>query len=189
MKLGLQGVTVVVSAGDRGVGFWRKCITGEANQTLFEPLTPPSCPYVLSVGGTEWRRRNATTPRQPWEKFDEVAATTFPTGGGFSNVFGTPDYQRDAVDRYFQQTVLPFGGYRNFSSAEGGVYHRDGRGYPDVAVVAEHQVIYAGGRWRLVGGTSLAAPLWASFLTLLNEARLGANKSTIGFVNPVLVCV
>ncbi|KAL2255855.1 hypothetical protein VTK26DRAFT_2608 [Humicola hyalothermophila] len=35
-------------------------------------------------------------------------------------------------------------------------------------------------------GTSVAVPIWASILTLINEERLAANKSTVGFVHQVL---
>lgn len=38
----------------------------------------------------------------------------------------------------------------------------------------------------LIGGTSAAAPTFASILTRINDERLKAGKSTIGFVNPVL---
>jgi len=34
-------------------------------------------------------------------------------------------------------------------------------------------------------GTSLAAPLWASVLTLINEERTAVGKGPVGFVNPV----
>jgi tripeptidyl-peptidase-1 len=36
-------------------------------------------------------------------------------------------------------------------------------------------------------GTSVATPVWASILTLINEERLAAGKSTVGFVQQVLV--
>lgn len=39
----------------------------------------------------------------------------------------------------------------------------------------------------LVGGTSASAPTFAAILTRINEERLSAGKSTVGFVNPVLV--
>jgi tripeptidyl-peptidase-1 len=38
----------------------------------------------------------------------------------------------------------------------------------------------------LVGGTSASAPVFASILNRINEERLAVNKSTVGFVNPVL---
>ena len=48
MKLGLQGVSVLVSSGDDGVG--SNC------GGTFQVKYPSSCPYVTSVGGTMVRR-------------------------------------------------------------------------------------------------------------------------------------
>jgi len=39
---------------------------------------------------------------------------------------------------------------------------------------------------KLWGGTSVAAPLFASILTRINEERLKSGRSTVGFVSPVL---
>lgn len=38
----------------------------------------------------------------------------------------------------------------------------------------------------LIGGTSASAPAFAAILTRINEVRLIAGKSTVGFVNPML---
>jgi len=191
MKLALQGVTIVESSGDDGVGAPNECM-GDNGQ-IFAPYTANTCPYVLSIGSTEWDRPDPSAPRTPWEKLDEVATKRFPSGGGFSNVFGIPSYQRAAVDAYFKQVHLPFSGYHhyvengNFSSVKGGVYHHGGRAYPDVAAVGDRQVVYADGSWWLVGGTSLSAPVWGAVLTLVNEARIAAGKPTVGFIHPIIV--
>ncbi|KAL9476114.1 hypothetical protein ACSS6W_005955 [Trichoderma asperelloides] len=133
-------------------------------------------------------------PEAPYEKLNEVATTRFASGGGFSQIFGTPGYQQQAVTAYFDQveSSLPFSGYNNFvingnySSVTSGVYHRGGRGYPDVAAVGDRQVVFTGGKWQLIGGTSLSSPAFASVITLINEARLEAGKSTLGYLHPVL---
>ena len=99
------------------------------------------------------------------------------------------------MSAYFDQveSSLPFDGYHhfvvngNFSSVTGGVYHHGGRAYPDVSAVGDRQVVYQNGSWWLVGGTSLSSPIWGAVLTLVNEARLAAGKSTIGFIHPILV--
>jgi tripeptidyl-peptidase-1 len=135
MKLGLQGVTVVASAGDAGVG--PKVCNG-ASGNIFAPDYLSTCPYILSVGSTEWDRYNQSTPPTPGQKLHEVATKRFPGGGGFSNVFGVPSYQQEAVATYFEQKErsFNFSGYHhfvkdgNFSSVKHGVYHRGGRGYP-----------------------------------------------------------
>lgn len=195
MKLVLQGTTVVMSSGDFGVeGFFGSPCLGDSG-LIFDPLWGATCPYVLAVGGTEWDRFDPSVTPVPGEKLREVATYGFPSGGGFSNVFGVADYQRDAVSGYFDQveSSLPFDGYHhyvidgNFSSIAGGVYHHGGRAYPDVAAVGDRQLVYQNGSWWLVAGTSLSSPVWGAVLTLVNEARLAAGKSTLGFAHPILV--
>ncbi|KAF4633910.1 hypothetical protein G7Y89_g4204 [Cudoniella acicularis] len=193
MKLALQGTTIVMSSGDDGVGGPAGTCNG-ASGNIFEVDFASSCPYVLSVGSTEWDRFNNATAPIPGQKLHEIATRRFPSGGGFSNIFGVASYQRDAVSEYFDQveSSLGFDGYHNFvnnsdfSSVTGGVYHHGGRGYPDVGAVGDRQVVYSNGSWWLVGGTSLSSPVWGAVLTLVNEARLEVGKSTLGFIHPVL---
>ncbi|KAK1766642.1 alkaline serine protease [Phialemonium atrogriseum] len=200
MKLGLQGVTVVISSGDDGVGSY----PGDAglqngcagpNGTVFYPGSDATCPFVLAVGSTQLDGPPGTGnfSRTSACRLTEVATTRFPSGGGFSNVFDTPAYQRRAVETYLADTApgLAFEGYSgdpgtNFSDVGDGVYRIGGRGYPDVAAVGDRFVVRAGGSWGTIGGTSLSAPVWAAFLTLVNEERIAAGKGTVGFINPVL---
>lgn len=192
MKLALQGTTILMSSGDSGVG-GETC--NGASGKIFDPNFASTCPYVLSVGSTEWDRFNASTVPTPGDKLNEIATRRFPSGGGFSNVFPIPSYQRDAVSAYFDQVekTLGFDGYHhpvangNFTSVTGGVYHHGGRAYPDVAAVGDRQVVYSNGSWWLVGGTSLSSPVFGAVLTLVNEERIAAGKSSVGFIQPVLV--
>jgi len=39
----------------------------------------------------------------------------------------------------------------------------------------------------IIGGTSASCPVFAAVLTRINDERLKAGKSTVGFVNPILV--
>ena len=61
MKLALQGHTIVVSSGDYGVagnpifapkGFSLDCTSSAHRYKVHKPMTPSTCPYVTSVGGT-----------------------------------------------------------------------------------------------------------------------------------------
>jgi tripeptidyl-peptidase-1 len=193
MKLALQGTTVVMSSGDSGVGDPTTCLGSSGK--IFEPDFASTCPYILSVGSTELDRFNPKVAPTPGKPLHEVATARFYSGGGFSNVFGIPSYQRDAVSGYFDQVekTLGFDGYHhyvvdgNFSSVTGGVYHHGGRAYPDVGAIGDRQVTYSNGSWYLVGGTSLSAPIWGAVLTLVNEQRIAAGKSTVGFIHPVIV--
>lgn len=62
-----------------------------------------------------------------------------------------------------------------------------GRGYPDVAAIGDFYVIRAQGTFGRAGGTSLSAPIWAAVVTRVNEERIAAGKSSLGFLNPTLV--
>lgn len=193
MKLALQGTTIVMSSGDDGVG--DEVCNGDSGK-IFEVDFASSCPYVLSVGSTEWDRFSNTTAPIPGQKLNEVATKRFPSGGGFSNVFPEPSYQKSAVSTYLATTgsKLGFTSYTDvvtnsdFSNVTGnGVFHVGGRAYPDVGAVGDRQVTYSNGSWWLVGGTSLSAPVWGAVLTLVNEKRLEAGKRSVGFIHPVLV--
>ncbi|KAI1411855.1 peptidase S8/S53 domain-containing protein [Hypoxylon sp. FL1857] len=194
MKLGLQGVSVVFSSADFGVqggpGWsWNSdgCL---GNGSIFNPAYPAGCPYITVAGATYLPTGANVTADE------EVAANTpgLRSGGGFSNIYAAPDYQKDAVDNYFQVAdpivkAYPYYTTTNNESlgANGGIYNRGGRGYPDVSAVGDNMVVYAFNQTVYpIGGTSASAPIFGSILTLINEARLAAGKSTVGFVNPVL---
>lgn len=68
----------------------------------------------------------------------------------------------------------------------GGIYNKAGRGYPDVSAVGDNGVVVNAGEQVLEGGTSMATPLFAGILTRINEQRIAAGKSPIGFANPAL---
>jgi tripeptidyl-peptidase I len=68
----------------------------------------------------------------------------------------------------------------------GGIYNRAGRGVPDVAANAANLATFNQGEFFHFYGTSLAAPIWASVITLINQQRTIAGKGPVGFINPVL---
>jgi tripeptidyl-peptidase-1 len=194
MKLALQGTTIVMSAGDSGVGGDAGTCNG-ASGNIFEVDFASSCPYVLSVGSTEWDRFDTSVTPVAGQKLKEIATRRFPSGGGFSNVFPQPSYQSAAVSTYFKEvgSSLGFEGYTatvtdgDFSNVTSGVFKIGGRAYPDVGAVGDRQVVYSNGSWWLVGGTSLSSPVWGAVLTLVNEERISRGKSSVGFIHPVLV--
>lgn len=117
----------------------------------------------------------------------------FPSGGGFSNLYAQPSYQKTAVANYFAtaKPTYPYystSGTNNPSAAVygNGIYNRAGRGYPDAAAVGDNVLIFNNGAPTLIGGTSAAAPVFAAILNRINEERIAVGKSTIGFVNPTM---
>jgi tripeptidyl-peptidase I len=84
--------------------------------------------------------------------------------------------------KYFKDTPPPY----NLTSYGNPFFNQSGRGYPDVSAVGLNILLYVGGQPNFVGGTSASAPIFASIINLINEKRLGAGKSTVGFINPAL---
>lgn len=167
-SVGARGVSLLFSSGDHGVGdgisnpAHQICKTNDGrNITTFLPMFPASCPYVTAVGGTT--------------NVPEIASVI--SSGGFSNYFARPSYQDAAVSEYLAK--LAPGTYE-------GLYNSSGRAFPDVAAQAESfSIIYAGMKIP-ISGTSCAAPTFAAFVAMLNDARINAQKSPLGFLNPFL---
>ncbi len=89
MKLGLRGVTVVISSGDYGIGgppvTTDGCYTGDDFRQIFNPQSDAVCPYVLAVGSTELDAYD--TPNAPACKLNEVATTSVPLGRWLLQLF------------------------------------------------------------------------------------------------------
>ncbi|KAL9093238.1 MAG: hypothetical protein Q9159_000415 [Coniocarpon cinnabarinum] len=190
MKLGLQGVSVLFASGDSGVanrynaGYQNSCLNEndlyvDENGTRYSPSFPDNCPYVTVVGGTDLidgtvagGERAVAEPNATNPKLD------FYSGGGFSNIFEVPDYQKDAVSNYLSQYAPDYGP---------NVYNNSGtsRAYPDVAAIGNNLATVYLGRAIGVGGTSASTPIVASIVTLLNDLRTQAGKGPLGFLNPI----
>jgi kumamolisin len=150
-----MGVTVLVACGDDG-----------ANDGTSSPTVdfPASSPYVVACGGT--RLTLSGTSIQSEQVWNDLSANEGATGGGVSELFALPSFQRNV----------------NVPTAPNGFV---GRGVPDVAGDADPETGYTvvvDGQQTVIGGTSAVAPLWAGLLARINQA-LGAN---VGYVNPLL---
>ena len=58
--------------------------------------------------------------------------------------------------------------------------------YPDVADNGDSIAIYINGQFQKSGGTSARIPIFTSLISRINELRLNAEKSAVGFINPAL---
>jgi uncharacterized repeat protein (TIGR01451 family) len=64
------------------------------------------------------------------------------------------------------------------------------RNIPDVAMTADNVfVVSRGGVGLSVGGTSVAAPLWAGFIALVNQQGALNSRQPVGFLNPALYAI
>ncbi|OAX43341.1 subtilisin-like protein [Rhizopogon vinicolor AM-OR11-026] len=166
--LGARGVSVMFSSGDGGVGdgdanpATQECYSNDGrNVTKFLPAFPASCPYVTAVGAT----------------INIPETAVFFSGGGFSDYFLRPSYQDAAVSEYLAK--LAPGTYE-------GLYNPYGRAYPDVAAQGYNFLVVYQGNTTYVAGTSCSSPTFASFVSMLNDARISNGKTPLGFLNPFL---
>lgn len=79
-------------------------------------------------------------------------------------------------------------------------FNKNGRGYPDVSAIGAitfptyTSQLAAGGPDPTsqqpylipIGGTSLACPIFASVIALINDQRIKNKLPTLGFINPLL---
>jgi kumamolisin len=120
---------------------------------------PASHPFVVAVGGTSlYLNLDGTKNETGWSG----------SGGGISSIYSLPPYQLSFKTPFNKRSV------------------------PDVSFNADpatgeaiwvRSALNASPTWVQIGGTSMAAPQWAGFLALVNEARLKKSLSPIGFIN------
>jgi subtilase family serine protease len=184
---------VLASSGDFGTANEQKTPTKNPKTIPYPTVQwPASDPLVTGVGGTYLcTSATATSGRVVDSANPPAACTSHPgqaevawrfAGGGYSHVFGTPDYQR----------TLPAG-----STAIGSM-----RGVPDIAFQASAgtgALVYltlppdgtsgllcgttpCSTGWYDIGGTSLSCPQWAGLVAIGDQL----NHGGLGLINPAL---
>jgi tripeptidyl-peptidase-1 len=156
IKLALQGVTVLVSAGDDGApGYLAR---GDSAYCGYYPLWPATSAYVTAVGGTQLSSSGSSESACMASNGGVITS-----GGGFSNLNQQPSYQSSAVTAYldsFTKSTAPYQGSSDDSYYYDS-YRIAGRGYPDVALLARDYEVMLAGELTLISGTSAATPVLA----------------------------
>jgi kumamolisin len=159
------GITICAVTGDHGtagncdVTEWRR--RHHLNHPAVDDL-------VLACGGTQKTRGKEVVWNDGLAFNPDNTADGWASGGGVSDKFKLPAYQKTA-----RVPKSIFTGKR-------------GRGVPDIAMSAENYFL----RWHnlerhpdlLNGGTSCVAPLMAGLVALLNQAK----RKNVGFLNSFL---
>jgi hypothetical protein len=173
-----QGQSFFASSGDSGS---EACSRINSAETFLSVEDPASQPFVTGVGGSNLSALGPPPSERLWNDgtYEEGGAT----GGGISAAWQMPSYQATAV---------PGLGVLNAKSS--GTPCRSAtpcRQVPDVSAdgdPATGYVIFAEGKWQIIGGTSAAAPLWGA-MTALVDAYPTCRGRTIGFANPALYLI
>ncbi len=129
--------------------------------------------YVTSVGGTELL---TTGPAGSWLSEvawgnDDINGKIVGSSGGISTLTLIPSWQQGIS-----------------MAANGGSTTM--RNIPDVSMVALGPcTISDDGLAQPVYGTSIAAPLWAGFTTMVNQLAAQQGKASLGFANPSIYAI
>lgn len=157
-QMATQGQSIYAAAGDSGA------YDDQTSSLVVDD--PASQPYVCGVGGTTLsvnHSNGAYASESVWNN----GAGNGAGGGGVSTVWTIPSWQ----------------------SGVSTLYSKTHRNVPDVCLNADPNTGYAiffNGSWTIYGGTSCAAPLWASFTACVNQALTANHQPTLGFPNPKL---
>jgi subtilase family serine protease len=173
-----HNVSVFASSGDGGnLNIMKSPVSGpNANPAIPFPsvIWPGSDPLVTSVGGTYLcanantgsRVADSVSPPSNCQANPGVTEVGWiVAGGGFSHVFSKPAYQNS----------LPPG-------SNTGANTNNMRGIPDVGMEASARtgvLVYDGGSWFVVGGTSVSSPTFAAVAAIADQV----NGAPLGFLN------
>ena len=173
-----QGQSVVAASGDDGS---TDCGAPSGTRAPVAAVDDPgSQPYVTSVGGTSLTALGPPPKETVWSNADGAG------GGGISSNWAMPAYQSGAPPAL--GVIKPYSSAKPCGAPTG--YCRE---VPDVSGDADPTtgLVIAWGRpgdWTVVGGTSLAAPLWAALIALTNVWPT-CSAHPVGFVNPSLYSI
>ncbi|HLG74857.1 MAG TPA: S53 family peptidase [Ktedonobacteraceae bacterium] len=145
----VEHMGVFIASGDCGA--FTSQVYGQLSVSF-----PASDPWAIAVGGTVLQidQNSNRYNEQAWSDNSNRSQcrNSWGSGGGNSADFKRPSWQNAP-------------GVNNS-------YSRGQRQLPDVSAVAYALAVYYKGQWGAVGGTSAAAPIWATGMALVNEGLL-----------------
>lgn len=126
---------------------------------------------MTAVGATDFAKSSAIGEEKAWGS----------SGGGFSNHFAMPIWQRDAVAAYKSAAAATL--------PPAALWNATGRGYPDLAALGGQSnpyCVFHKGTPTAVSGTSAATPVVAAIFARLNDIKLAKGAAPLGFLNPFI---
>ncbi|MDD5141783.1 MAG: protease pro-enzyme activation domain-containing protein [Verrucomicrobiales bacterium] len=161
LQMAAQGQSFFNASGD-GDAF----TPGQVDDVNFTG-SPSSSPNITQVGGTTLTMTGtgATYASETvWNRNNGTGSS-----GGISTAYAIPAWQQGI----------------SMTANHGSTANRN---IPDVAMTAERVFVKYGNGLNVtnVGGTSVAAPLWAGFMALVNQRAAAAGNQPVGFINPAV---
>ncbi len=163
LQMAAQGQSFFNASGDDDA-----FASGQVDDPTFVG-SPSSSPNITQVGGTTLTTGagGAWVSEKVWNWGDGVGSS-----GGISSYYALPVWQQGI----------------SMTLNKGSTSRRN---IPDVALTADNVFVIADGgtHYTGVGGTSVAAPLWAGFTALINQQAVNAGIPPLGFLNPAIYTI
>jgi hypothetical protein len=192
-QMAAQGVSFLTASGDFGdigdpqgnLDMGNQTLVGGTflnTNALTSPFPTPVYPNPYYAGEATW---NGGQPPKNQDVTGGGIMDGNNKGGG--NIFNTP-----AQGCYcWPQTVccgsgVPIPDYQKGVSMALNGGSTQWRNYPDVAMMAANPELFFQGSQTSAIGTSLAAPLWAGFMALVNQNSQNNGAGLAGFLNTTL---
>jgi len=181
MDINLSTAQIFQQFAAQGQSFF--LASGDAGAFSSAADEPADDPYITVVGGTTlttssagaWASETAWLTPPGDDGFGDPTPLEA-SGGGISAVYAIPSWQEGI----------------SMTANQGSAAMRN---VPDVSLVANNITIVWGNDFILSSsdfaeaGTSLAAPLWAGFMALVNQQAAATGQPSIGFANPALYAI
>jgi len=159
-KMAVQGQTFFAASGDNST--WTESNLGEDSEAW-----PADDPYIVAVGGTDLTTASAAGA---WK-----SETAWADSGGGINQDSIPIPSYQALTGVITSTN------------KGSTTLRNG---PDVSANANYSFYVCADQTTCTanayGGTSFAAPMWAAYLALADQAAKANGNPLLGFINPAI---
>lgn len=198
-KAGVRGVSILYSSGDGGVS------GGQSQQcTNFIPTFPAGSPYVTAVGGTTgqnpetgvdfssggftnyWSGSMAPYQQSAVKAYlTNYGASTLPPAAQWNATGRGVRAHTHTCTRVHSRALLLISASRTRAHPLSCLLCLFVRQFPDVSAQGTGFPVYVGGWPQPVDGTSCSAPTFSAIVSLLNDVRFAAGKSSLGFLNPL----
>jgi hypothetical protein len=181
--INLSTVQILQQYAAQGQSFF--LASGDSGAFASTVVQPADVPYVTVVGGTTlavdtnggWLSETAWLTPASYDMLGNYVPE-MASGGGISRTYPIP---------FWQQGI-------SMTDNQGSTTMRN---VPDVAMVSDNIDVVYGNTLGLAPdyldwptpGTSLAAPLWAGFMALVNQQAAINGQPSIGFANPALYAI
>lgn len=156
-----QGQSLYAAAGDSGA------YDDDTNLSVDDPASQS---LIVAVGGTKLSTKSDGSYKSETTWSSGNGPGNSGGGGGISTIWTIPSWQQGVARANAGASTTM-------------------RNLPDIALDSDPSTgyaIYFGGKWKVYGGTSCAAPLWAALTALVNQQLATQGQNALGFPNPSL---